>query len=448
MIFDRSRPPRPQPERPLPVHPQVRLQLANGIDLTHVHHGVLPGVMLAIALPAGSASVGVSRAGLASLVARVIPEGAGGRDSREMAVWLDRIGAQLTVSAGYDSMVLRLHTLTESLEPALDALAAVCMAPDFPEAEVERCRGERLDAIRRARDEPSEVASDLIAELMFGEHPYGRLSRGRESTVEGLERRDLAAFHAERFDPRSAVLVAGGRLPPDFEEQVTSRFGSWSAGGGEAASPGDVAGVDSPSIVLVDRPGSRQSEIRIGGIGLRRGDPQEAALRVANAILGGLFNSRLNLNLREEKGWTYGARSSLSLRRARGPIVLKAAVETGATAAAIREMFSEVSRLGEERPSPGEMRTAAGALTRSLPLRFETSAQIVGRIVEERVYGLPPDYWQRFSAMIEAVQPEQVRAVSSRLLSPAAMSVVVVGDAAAVRSDLESLGTVQVRPEP
>jgi zinc protease len=422
--------------------------MPSGVDLTYVRRDALPEVMLAIGVPAGSASVGVNRAGLASLVAKVIPEGAGGRDSRQMAEWLDRMGAQLTVAAGYDSLVLRLHTLTESLEPALDALAAVCMAPDFPEAEVERCRGERLDAIRRARDEPSEVSDDVLAELMFGEHPYGRLPRGRETTVEGLDRDDLADFQAERFDPRSAVLVASGRLPDGFEGQVASRFGDWSAAGGEDTSPGDVAEVDSASIVLVDRPGSRQSEIRIGGIGLRRGDPEEAALRVANAILGGLFNSRLNLNLREEKGWTYGARSSLSLRRARGPIVLRAAVETSVTAAAIREMLSEASRLGEERPSPGEMRTAAGALTRSLPLRFETSAQIVGRIVEERVYGLPPDYWQRFPAMIEAVEPEQVRAVSSRLLNPAAMSVVVVGDAGAVRSDLESLGTVQVRPAP
>jgi zinc protease len=413
-----------------------------------VRRDALPEVMLAVVLPAGSASVGVSRAGLASLVAKLIPEGAAGRDSREMAEWLDRIGAQLTVSAGYDSMVLRLHTLTESLESALDALAAAVLEPDFPEVEVDRCRGERLDAIRRARDEPSEVSADLLAELLFGEHPYGRLPRGREATVESLARADLANFHVEHFDPRSAVLVASGRVPPGFEEQVAARFGSWSGRGHGAAPPPDVAGPDSASIVLVDRPGSRQSEIRIGGIGLRRGDPDEAALRVASSILGGLFNSRLNLNLRERKGWTYGARSSLSLRRARGPIVLRAAVETGVTAAAIGEMLAEAARLCEEPPSLDEMRTAGGALTKSLPLRFETSAQIVGRIVEERIYGLPPDYWQRFPATIEAVTPEQVRAVSSRLLNPAALAIVVVGDARAVRSDLESLGTVQVRPAP
>lgn len=448
MNLDRSRPPEPGPARPLPTPTRVVRRLGNGLDLLYVHRETLPDALLALVIPAGSSSVGVERSGLASLVARVLPEGARGRSSREMAEWLDGLGVRLDVSTGYDSTVLRIHTLTESLDPALDALSAVALEPDFPEAEVERCRGERVDAIRRARDEPAEVAADLLAESVFGDHPYGRLSRGREAAVEGFTRPDLEGFHREKFDPLTATLVACGRLPSDFETRVARRFDRWAGEGTPSGPPADIVRVASPGLVLVDRPGSRQSEVRIGGVALKRGDPEEPALRMANAILGGLFNSRLNLNLREEKGWTYGARSSLSLRRAPGSIVVRAAVETKVTAAAVREMLDEVARMRDAAPTGAELRTAAGALTRSLPLRFETGAQIVSRITEETVYGLTSDYWEQFSARIEAVTGARVRDVCQRLLDPAALSVVVVGDVAEIRPDLEKLGPVRTGRAP
>jgi len=266
--------------------------------------------------------------------------------------------------------------------------------------------------------------------------------------VSGLERADLAEFHRERFDPRATTLVACGRLPRDFEARLEERFTGWASHGVRPGPPPAAAGLASPGIVLVDRPGSRQSEIRIGAIGLRRGDPEEPAARVAVSILGGLFNSRLNLNLRERRGWTYGARANLALRRSPGPVVMRAAVETSVTAAAIREMLAEAARLSATRPSTDEMETAAGALTRSLPLRFETGVKIVERITEEIVFGLSPQYWQLFPASIEAVTPEEVREVCGRLFDPAALAVLVVGDASAVRSELEDLGPVHMERAP
>jgi len=408
----------------------------------------LPEASLALVVPAGADSVGSERAGLASLVARVLPEGAGGRDAREMATWLDGLGMHLGIAAGYDSMILRLHTLSEQLPAALDVLATVATAPEFSEAEVERCRGERLDAILRAADEPAEVAADVLVELVYGAHPYGRLTRGRAASVESLERHDLVDFHASRFSPGTATLVACGALPEDFTDLVNARFGGWRGGEVDSGPPADVSGVSEPGIFLVDRPGSPQSEIRVGAVGLRRGDPAEPAARVTNAILGGLFNSRLNLNLREEKGWTYGARSSLSLRRAPGPFVLRAAVETRVTADAVREMFRELNAMRNSPPTEHEMRTAAGALTRSLPLRFETNGQIADTLEEQVVYGLPGDYWTNFASRIDAVSASEVREVAGRIMDPAATSVVVVGDADAVGAALREVGDVVVREPP
>ena len=448
MNLDRSRAPEPGATRALAIPRPHRLRFENGMNVVWVRRDHLPEATLSLVVPAGADSTGTQYAGLASLVAKVLPEGAAGRNAREMAVWLDGLGLQFRVAAGYDSSVLRVQALSEQLEPALDALSAVVLEPDFLEAEVDRCRGERLDAIRRLRDEPVEVAADVLAELLYGEHPYGRLARGRVGTVERLGRADLVEFYRRRFSPRVATLVACGDLPDDFEDLVAARFGGWRGMEADAPSPASVLETSNPGFAFVDRPGSGQSEIRIGGTGLRRGDPDEPAARVTNAILGGLFNSRLNMNLREDKGWTYGARSSLALRRSSGPWTLRAAVETPVTGEAVREMLREVRRMRESLPTEGEMRNSAGSLTQSLPLRFETSGQIAGMLVEQVVYGLSDDYWTTFSTRIEGVSRQRVQDLASRLLDSGRLAILVVGDAEAVLRDLENLGPVTVRKVP
>ena len=448
MSLDRSRPPVAGTARPLAIPRPDRHRLPNGLTVAAVRRPRLPEATLALVLPAGADAVGAEQAGLASLVAKVLPEGSFGKTSRDMATLLDGLGVHLGVAVGYDSMIIRLHTLSGQLEPALEALASVALGPDFLEGEVDRCRGERLDAIRRMRDEPAEVAADVVAELLYGDHPYGRLTRGREGSVESLNRADLVEFHARRFSPRVATLVACGDLPDDFNDLVTASFGAWRGVEVDHRPPATVREVASPGIVLVDRPGSGQSEIRIGGIGLERGDPDEPAARVTNAILGGLFNSRLNMNLREDKGWTYGARSTLSLRRARGPLSLRAAVETAVTGAAVREMLQEVGTMRESLPTEAEMRTAAGALTRSLPLRFETNSQIAGTIAEQVIYGLPDDYWSTFSGRIGGVSRDSVLDTAVRMLDPEGLAILVVGDADEVLPDLGKLGPVRLQEVP
>ena len=448
MSVDRSRAPEAGVARALAIPRPDRHRLPNGMTVAAVCRARLPEATLTLVLPAGADTTGSDQAGLASLVAKVLPEGSSGKTSRQMATMLDGLGVHLGVAVGYDAMILRLHTLSGQLEPALGALAAVALAPDFLADEVDRCRGERLDAIRRLRDEPAEVAADVLAELLYGDHPYGRLTRGREGTVERLDRADLVEFHARRFSPLVATLVACGDLPDDFNDLVAARFGAWRGVDVDRRAPATVRDVANPGIVLVDRPGSGQSEIRIGGIGLKRGDPDEPAARVTNAILGGLFNSRLNMNLREDKGWTYGARSTLSLRRSMGPLSLRAAVETAVTGAAVQEMLQEVLAMRKSLPTEGEMRTAAGALTRSLPLRFETNKQIAGTIAEQVIYGLPDDYWARFSTRIEGVSRDLVQDTAVRMLDPEGLAILVVGDAGAILPDLEDLGPVTLREVP
>jgi zinc protease len=325
------------------------------MQVTWLDRPRLPEVSLRLVVPAAGAE-GPDQAGIAALAGRLLPEGAAGLGSRDVAAWLDGLGAHLHVSVNHDATVLRLHVLSEFLEEGLDVLRALALEPDFPSVEVQRCRAERVDAIRRLRDDPTEVSADLMAELLYGDHPYGRLARGRADSVAELERPDLVDFHRERYAPAGATLVAVGDLDGDrFRTAVEERFGRTAGHAPRCEPPPNAVASHTTGLVLVDRPGSRQSVIRIAAIGSSRGAAEEPTLR-------------------EDKGWTYGARSILELRRSAGPITLRAAVDTAFTADAVREMMAEVRTMRETEPAADEMVLAAAALTRSLPLRFETAS--------------------------------------------------------------------------
>ena len=447
-MIDRESPPAAGTQPVVRPLSPAKERLDNGLDVVTLRHDSVPELCLRLVIPGGAAAAPVGRAGIASLVGRLLPEGAAGKGSREMAAWIDGVGVAFGVDVGYDSTVVRMHSLSELTGEALDLLAAVVASPDFPAQEVERIRGERLDLIRRQRDEPDHVSSDLLAELLYGDIPYGRLPGGRLETVGGLDRADITGFHADHFSPGAASLVAVGALADGFVEMVDARLAAWSGEAPDVAAPDSLRAPATTGTVLVDRPDSQQSVIRIGGIGLARGTADEPGARMMNAILGGLFNSRLNLNLREDKGWTYGARSGLDLRRSAGPITMKASVETRVTADAVSEMNREIERMSGSIPSDDEMKTAVGALTRSLPLRFETSSQVAGKLVEQIVYDLSDDYWSRYVEELEAVTPADVRTASRRYLETGRLVTLVVGDASVVGPELEKLGPVEVRPAP
>jgi zinc protease len=406
----------------------------------------LPEVSLRLVVEAGAGALPVDRAGLASLTARLLTEGAAGVGAAEMATRLDRIGASFTVSSGYDVTVLSMHTLSGTLEEALDFLASAVQSPDFLDGEVERVRQERVDEIRRKEDEPAHRAAQGLLEAVYGDHPFGALTIGTSERVAELDAHTIRSFHASTYLPGGAALVACGHVEQDrLLELVDSRFSGWGRGAPDSAIPATVESSGAEEVLLIDRPGSQQSELRIGGIGIARGATDEFDVRVLNAILGGVFNSRLNMKLREEKGWTYGARTTFAMRRAAGPFVARTAVETAVTADALAEMFRELKRMSEELPTQEEMRLAINALTLSLPRKFETVSQVTSKVVETVTYGLPDDYWPTFSDRVCAVDPEAVVQASRRYLDRARLTALVVGDAAVVAQPLERYGAVQLK---
>lgn len=444
---DRSRPPRPDPPRGLELPPVERFRLSSGVRVWVLERPRMPEVSVRLAVDAGAASEAAGRSGVAELTGRLLTEGAAGRSAMEVAEWLDRLGAGFSAAVTYDAAVVSMHLLEDTLEESLDFLRAVVRDPAFEPEEVERIRDERLDEIERDRDEPDTVANETLIASVYGSHPYGRPSDGLQPTVEALDAGAVRSFHQHRYGADGAALAICGDVDAHrVRRLLEERFGDWDRGEGAEEPPETpdrpVAAGDT---VLVDRPGSAQAEIRIGGVGASRSTGDYFPIRVMNAVLGGLFNSRVNMNLREEKGWTYGARTLFRHRRGAGPFVGSAAVETGVTADALREMEEEMRGMAERPPEGDELELAKNNLTLSLPRKFETPSQVSRRMITQLLYGLEEDYWERYRERVEAVTRDEVAEVAGRYLDPDRMVRVAVADAAEVREDLEGLGELEVR---
>jgi len=405
----------------------------------------VPEVSLRLILEAGAVGEPARHAGLAALTARLLTEGTSDRDAIEVARWLDRLGIGFHASAGHAVGVLSIHTLTDVFEEALEFLAAVARSPTFPDHEVDRVRQERLDEIAREIDEPAVVANHALIATLFGEGLYGRPVRGTHASVSAIEPDDIRAFHAARYRPGGGSLYVCGDVDDDRVRDGVERWlGHWQ---GEARRPDApvTPPAPEPSVLLIDRPGSAQAEVRVGAIGVPYGTPDHHAIVLANALLGGLFNSRINMNLREDKGWTYGARSSFRFRRGAGPFVVQTAVETGVTTDAIEEILMEIERMRNDLVTGDELDMAKHALALSLPLQFETPEQITARVSRQAIYDLGDDYWESYGARLEAVTAEDVREACRTYLARERLTLLAVTDAGAVAGTLSRLGPVERR---
>jgi len=443
---DRTRRPASGDPRPLVLPSFEAIDTATDLDVRFARRTGVPEVSLRLVLEAGAGGEPAELGGLAELTARLVTEGTADRDAQSMARWLDRIGAAVDASAGYAVSMISAHLLTDVLDEALDYLAAIVRSPSFPSGEVDRVRGERLDEIDRQLDDPAVVAGQALIRELYGTGLYGRPAGGTRDSVATIERDDVTRFHAERFVPGGALLIACGDVEPDrFADGIASRFAGWA---GDAAPP-PIPTTPTPgksAVVLLDRPDSPQAEIRVGTVGVPYGTSDHYAIILANAILGGLFNSRINMNLREDKGWTYGARSSFRFRRGAGPFTVQTAVETPVTADAFEEILGEIDRMRTEPVGDEELLLAKNALTLSLPLQFETASQITEKTSRARIYGLGDDYWATFRGRIEAVGAEDVLEVCRTYLGRDRLLLLAVTDAQAVHADLQRLGPVDLRP--
>jgi zinc protease len=429
---------------PLPLRmPRVhRARLAGGLDVRVVQRRELPVVDVRLIARAGAAHDAPQRAGRAHLTADLLDEGTARRGALRIAEEVEALGASLRTRASWDYCAASLHVLSPHLEPALDILADVLLAPAFETREFDRKQRERLHAIAQERDDPRNLASMAFTRLVYGAgHPYGVPIGGLADTVQALAADDLRAFHDARYTPDGAFAVVCGDVEPDAAVALLERyFGAWR--GPAAALPELPPTPPAPprAVHIVDRAGAPQSEIRVGHAGPPRRTEDYVALHVANTILGGAFTSRLNMLLREEKGYTYGAGSSFAFRQGGGPFLASTAVATAATADAVNDVVTEIGRLVAEPVTAAELERAQSYLVLGLPRTFETTGDVAEHVSELALYDLPPDYYEAYAAAVRRVRPADVQSAAARWLRPDELMIVVAGDAAAMGDDLTALG--------
>jgi zinc protease len=448
-IVDRSRLPEPGPSRSFTFPSIEKSVLPGGLRVWSVRHTAVPLVSFMLLLRTGSATDPAGKEGLAALAADMLDEGSGERSAIEMHETIARIGAQFDTDIGSDAAMVAITSLAKFADRSLRVLGDIVARPALREADFTRVRQLRLHRLTQLRDVPTAVADRTFIRLLYGSHPYGHTPIGTEKTVAMLTVDDVRQFHAEAMRPTAATLLAVGECDHREVEKIAAEaFEGWTAAaGGRLASlaaeavpvPGAVA--HDARLVIVPRPGAPQSELRIGHVAVARNTPDYHALVAANMVLGGQFVSRINLNLREDKGFTYGARTAFDFRRMPGPFALQVSVQTAATARAIDESIGEIAAIRGPRPvTPEELSLGVAALTHGYARNFETAEQIARAATQIALYDLADDYFAQFVPRVEAVTPADVTRVMADHVDPRRLLTLVVGDLDAVGPELAQLG--------
>jgi zinc protease len=431
----------------------VRHTLPNGLRLRTVEHHSVPVITFNLQVDGGLGADPDGLEGLAALVADMADEGTGALSALEVSDALSRIGADYEVDVGGDATDFSLTTLTRFASRGARLLAEMVTRPRLLESEFMRVRQLRLDRLRQLKDVPSAVAEQTFLRLVYGTHPYAHLAIGTDASLRHVTSDDVVAFHARAFQPSRATLIVCGAMSHDeLRQQAEDAFAEWSSSGGDgvgrAASEVEPPVRHVTKLAVVQREAAAQSELRIGHLSTGRVTPDYPALLVMNAVLGGQFVSRVNLKLREEKGFTYGARTSFDWRKGRSPFALQTSVHTASTAEAIADSLAEITALrGTRPPSDGEMALAKASLTRGYPRGFETAQQVARSVAVMALYGLPDTYFEEFVPRINAVTSPDVVAVAVRHLDPSKLTTLVVGDYSAISDSLHglNLGEPQLR---
>lgn len=442
MAIDRSRLPALGPDSRFGFPEIRRRTLANGLRVCTIEHRGVPLVSFLVLLPVGSAADPGRLPGLAAVTADLLDEGAGELDALALHEALGRTGAQFDTDIGADATVLTLTVLDRQVERGVGLLADMLIRPRLEPRDFERVRELRLNRLIQLRDMPPVLADRVFTRLLYRDHPYGHLSVGSEDSLRAMAPDDVVAFHARFYAPADATVIAAGDAPHDrLAALVENAFGTWPARAGSEAVPLDGQPSEpAERLALVHRSGAAQSELRIGHVGEPRSTPDYYALVAMNMVLGGQFVSRINMRLREEKGYTYGARTGFDFRRGRGPFALQASVQSDATVDAILDVFSEIRGIRDQRPiTRAELELGRAALTRGYPRNFETSDQVCRAAAQLALYGLPDDYYSTFVPRVLALQEEDLTRAARTGIDPDRLVTVIVGDRDAVGPTLDRL---------
>jgi len=440
--LDRGAMPGASAQKEFALPARQRFALPNGLEVVLVEHHRVPLVEMAMVVRGGASADAEAKPGLASLTAAMLDEGAAGRTSQQIADELESLGTDLNLNAGADAVTAGLSTLKANLAPSLKLLGDVVLRPDFPAEELERQRKSRLVSLTQSEDRAEYLAQVAMSKILWGSTPYGHLPNGTRAGVEAITREDLKAFWSGYAVPSNSTLVVVGDLSrAELEPALEKAFGAWKGGKAPAVTVPQRAQHGARTLYLLDKPGAAQSVVAAGLVAPARSTADYPTLVAANGALGGTFVSRLNMNLREEKGWTYGARTSFQLQRSGGLFVAQAPVATKVTAGTVKEIVSEIAGIAGARPlTAKELTYSADTFVNGYALGFETAGQIAMRLASGIANGLPDSELETLPAAVKQVSLPQAQQAVGKYLLPENLAVLVVGDKAAILPELQKLG--------
>src|SRR3989449_3745950 len=448
VAVDRTKPPELGPPPRVSIPPIITRELPNGLKLMIVEQHELPLADFVLLIGSGSTAAPAGKAGIANLVSAMLREGTRSRKSLDIADQISFLGIRLSPTSSWESSTLSLHTPTAQLDSALALFADVALHPSFPPNEFERIRKTQLTDLLQQRDQGPVIASKAFPAILYGNaHPYGAPLEGTEASVKSITTANLQLYYQANFRPNNATLIIVGDVnPAQIEARINNLFGSWQRGDVPALNYGEPPKASTTTIYLIDKPGAAQSSFRIGAVGVPRSTKDYFALTVMNTILGGSFTSRLNQNLRETRGYTYGAGSRFDMRRAARPFLASAEIVTAKSDSALIEFMKQLKRI-REAVRADELSRAKRYLQLQLPGNFETTQQIAAALVPAAQYNLPLDYYNNYVENVEAVTQTDVARVAQQYINPGSLAIVIVGDRKTIEPALRSVnvGPIAIR---
>ena len=428
----------PDPKFALP--PIEKTKLSNGLDLWMVEQHELPIVSMNMVFRTGSSNEPDNKTGVAQITSQLLDDGTATRSATDIANQLQSIGANMGSSSGWDSTNVSIQTLTKNLDKAIDIYADVIQNPSFPANEVESLRGRMLVGLRQQKANPNAISDVVYNKVLYGSHAYGRTNT--EASIKAITRDDLVGYYGSTYRPNNATLIVVGSFDKAaLKGQLEKAFGGWKGGDVSVKDLGMPTPLEKAGIYLVDRPNSAQSVVSVGQVGVDRMNPDYYPLIVMNTILGGGFTSRINMNLREDKGYTYGARSGFVFRRGAGPFSAGGDIQTAVTKEAIAEFMKELNDIRGGRPvTQKELDYNKQSIIRRYPSGFETIGAISGQLANLVTYGLPDTYFNEYISKVNAVTINDVDRVAKKYLDPSKMAIVIVGDRKVIEPGLKDLG--------
>ena len=447
---DRSALPEPDATKLAEFPAFSRTTLDSGLEVLVIERPTVPVVNMSLIFDSGYSADPDGRQGEASLAMAMLDEGAGDLDALEISEQLAMLGAGLATGAGLDTASVGLSALTENLDKSMDLFAKVVLQPTFPPAELERLRAQYQNAIRQEKSDPTSMALRVLPALLYGEnHAYAQplTGSGTESSIAAISRDDLSAWHSTWFRPNNATLVVvGDTTAEEIIPKIDKLFNGWEAGDVPKKNIPPVAASPVDGLYLIDKPGAEQSIIFAGQLVVPMANPDETAIETFNDVLGGQFSSRINLNLREEKHWSYGARSTVVATRAQRPFFAYAPVQTDKTAESIQEIDREIREIQSKNPpSQAELERVQRSNTLSLSGRWETNQAVLAAVNEIVSYGLPDDYWNNYAQSLNKLSLEDVSAAARNTVNPNALTWVVIGDRQRIEAELKALDMGEIR---